>query len=348
LHSSAVNKIILSFDYEIYFDGSNHLEALLENTYKILASARQNKSKLVFFIDVFYLIKLEENGLFLHFNKLKDQINNIIKDGHELQYHLHPHWINAQFNKENDHWKYDQLEYSLSDIIKIYGKSFAFDKFKLGVDRMKEWFNYEPLAYRAGGLSIDQNQEDLIELLIQNKFEFDSSVMPGLYLQGKFLNIDHRSAPKKEIWDIGDSFLNESKNPNSILKEVPIMTLNSNEIPLVNRIITSIKYRTLSALSAKDDSVIENIGNPFDLGINQSIHPNSITFDKSKSADTLLLKHFTKYFFKKNSNLMCILSHPKSFLNQSFDVFSVYLKWIDKNKNNYVLSGFSDIVSSEK
>ena len=71
-----MNKIILSFDYEIYFDGSNHLEALLENTNKILASARQNKSKLVFFIDIFYLIKLEENGLFLHCNKLKDQINN--------------------------------------------------------------------------------------------------------------------------------------------------------------------------------------------------------------------------------------------------------------------------------
>ena len=343
-----MNKIILSFDYEIYFDGSNRLDALIFNTNKILRNAKETKSKLVFFIDIFYLIKLEENGLIEHFSKLKSQISEMILKGHEIQYHLHPHWINAQYNKENDHWKYDQSEYSLTDIIKIYGKSFAYDQFNLGVEKMKEWFNYKPLAYRAGGLSIDQNQEDLIELLKENKFVFDSSVMPGLFLKGKFINIDHRSASKKEIWYIDGSFLSESKNPNLTLKEVPIMTINNDDIPFANRIITSIKYRAVSALSAKDDSVIENIGKPFDLEINQSIHPISITFDKSKSADTLLLKHFTKYFFKKNASLMCILSHPKSFLNQSFEVFHIYLMWIDKYKDLYTLSGFSDLIESEK
>ncbi len=345
-----MNRIILSFDYEIYFDGSNRLEALILNTNEILKRAKESNSKLVFFIDIYYLIKLEENGLTNHFDKLKNQILEMINEGHEIQYHLHPHWINAQYNKEKDIWKYDQLEYSLTDIIKIYGKTFAYDKFNKGVIKMKEWFNYKPLAYRAGGLSIDQNQGELLELLIENKFEYDSSVMPGLYLHGKFIHIDHRLAPRKAIWTIYDSFLSETNtlNKKNSIKEVPVMTIEKNDIPFTDRMITSIKYRAFTALNAKDDSVIENIGRPFDLEINKSVYPISITFDKSKLADILLLKYFTKSYFKKDANIMCILSHPKSFLNQSFEVFNTYLKWVDKNRNKYIFSGFSDILKSEE
>lgn len=345
-----MNRIILSFDYEIYFDGSNRLDSLIQNTDEILKSAKKSNSKLVFFIDIYYLIKLEEYGLSSHFDKLRNQILEMIDKGHEIQYHLHPHWINAQYNKDKDLWKYDQLEYSFNDIIKIYGKTFAYDKFNKGVNKMKEWFAYKPMAYRAGGLSIDQNQGELLELLIENKFEYDSSVMPGLYLQGKFIHIDHRSAPKKAIWNVDDTFLSESKTSSidSSIKEIPVMTINKFDIPLSDRIMTSLKYRAISAIIAKDDSLLENIGRPFDLEINQSTYPISITFDKSKLADILLLKYFTKTYFKKNANIMCILSHPKSFLNQSFEVFNTYLNWVDKNRNKYIFSGFSDILKSEK
>jgi hypothetical protein len=260
---------------------------------------------------------------------------------------LHPHWFNAEYNQETDFWNFHQTEYSLSDIIRVYGKEFAYSKFNFGVRKMKEWFDYKPLAYRAGGLSIDQNQKDLINLLKENKFHFDSSVMPGLFLDGKFIHIDHRAAPQKDIWSIDVDFFTEMKPSRSHIVEIPVMTILKEEIPMVDRIITSVKYRTISALSAKDNSNLENVGKPFELEITKSLYPISITFDKSKTSDILLLKYFTKAFFKKDTKLLCMLSHPKSFLTQSYEVFSAYLMWLDKNKKNYSLIGFSDLVKSE-
>ncbi len=337
-----MNKIILSFDYEIYFDGGNNYEALLESTDKIISISKVHHAKLVFFVDVLYFVKLEENGLNKALSTLKNQINGLIQNGHEIQFHYHPHWINAKYNQSENKWIFDKTEYSYADILKKYGSQIAESHFNNAYKKFVEYFGIQSNTYRAGGLSINESQSELIKVLLLNNFKFDSSVMPGLKITGNYLNLDHTKVPSTNTWNISSSsgfFATESGNE-SVLTEIPIMSINKNRIGMIKRAYTSFKYRILGISSSKSG---KESGKPFDLEIKETIYPTSITFDKSTSADIVLLKHFTNEYFDFKNQIMCILSHPKSYLDQSYSVFSKYLKWLNKNKQSYSIIGFSDL-----
>jgi hypothetical protein len=340
-----MNKVILSFDYEIYFDGSHNFERLLSNTDEILQIAKKYENKLVFFIDIYYLIKLEENSLSEIYRQLHNQIQLILQNGHDIEYHFHPHWINSKYEKESSTWIFDPSEYSLSDIINKYGKEYASEYFNKGIKKMETEFGYIPCAYRSGGLSINQNQSDLIQLLIDNKFKYDSSVLPGLFMDGTYIHTDHTNAPRTAWWNIGtdSGFLNESKSLSSKLIEIPIMSMRKNALPMYKKILTSIRYRISKIINSIFNKNSEVTGNTLNLGIKKTKSPNSLTFDKSRIQDIMLFKIFTSNYFNNEITVMCILSHPKSFYQQSFQVFESYLKWLNNQKNKYAVSGFKDL-----
>lgn len=340
-----MNKVILSFDYEIYFDGTQNYERLLSKTDGILQIAKKHGNKLVFFIDIFYLIKLEENGLNDVYYQLNNQIQQILQNGHDIEYHFHPHWINSKYEKETSSWIFDPSEYSLSDIINKYGNDYASEYFNKGIKKMETAYGYIPCAYRSGGLSINQNQSDLIQLLIDNKFKYDSSVLPGLFMDGIYIHSDHTNAPKAPWWKISidSGFLNESKNLASSLIEIPIMSIKKNALPLYKKILTSLRYRVTKMFNSIIYKNKELIGHTLNLGIKNIKKPNTITFDKSSIQDILLFKVFTSNYFNSEITIMCVLSHPKSFYKQSFQVFESYLKWLNNHKKKYIVSGFKDL-----
>lgn len=338
-----MKQIILSFDYEIYFDGGNNYETLVSNTNKILSIARKNRTKLVFFIDVLYLIKLEEFGLKDAWTILKSQVDDISKQGHEIQFHFHPHWINVKYDDIENFWTFDKTEYSFSDISEKYGLDFAMKSFESAYEKFKDYFKVDSIAYRSGGLSINSHQKEMIELLIKNKFKFDSSVLPGLRYKGKYLNADHSNSPLKNHWKIDPSngFFTESIGASAYVTEIPVMSLEKDKIKFANRIYTSIVYRMYNMFSNRRATNTES--KPIDLNLTETYYPTSITFDKSANSDIVILKHFTREYFRLNNQIMCILSHPKSFLNQSFEVFEKYAKWLNLHKKAIKVSGFNDI-----
>lgn len=337
-----MNKIILSFDYEIYFDGGNNYEALIESTDKILSISKESNVKLVFFIDVLYFVKLEENGLFEALSALKNQISNLIQKGHEIQFHYHPHWINAKYNQTSNDWIFDKTEYSYSDIQKKFGSQIAESHFNFAYKKFIEYFGVQSNTYRAGGLSINEAQSELIDILLLNNFKYDSSVMPGLKISGNYLNVDHTNVPDTNTWNISreTGFFTAANTNGSGITEIPIMSIYKKKIGMIKRAITSVKYRILGVSSSKSG---KESGKPFDLEIKETTYPISITFDKSTNADIVLLKHFTSEYFDFKNQIMCILSHPKSYLDQSYLVFSKYLKWLNKNKQLFSVIGFSDL-----
>lgn len=335
-----MNKVILSFDYEIYFDGGNNYEALIENTEKILSLSKKNDTKLVFFIDVLYLVKLEENNLSKAWSVLKNQVSEMSSAGHELQFHFHPHWINAVYDSKSDQWQFDKTEYSFSDIKNKYGIESARRSFNSAYQKFKDYFGKESCAYRSGGLSINESQNNLIDLLLDNDFKYDSSVMPGLKISGKYLNVDHTKYPNKNIWkiDSDSGFFEECKNDKCLI-EVPVMSIQNSKINIFKRAYTSLFYRLYSVAGSKAG---KESGKPFNLEIEDTLYPTSITFDKSTLPDIVLLKHFTDVYFSLDNSVMCILSHPKSYLDQSYKVFENYLQWI-KAKSNVSIVGFEDL-----
>jgi peptidoglycan/xylan/chitin deacetylase (PgdA/CDA1 family) len=337
-----MNRLILSFDYEIYFDGTNEYQNVLKNTKHILEICRKRNVKLVFFVDIYYLIKLREECLDDIADKVSGQLREIIYSGHEIQYHLHPHWVHAKYSHSDNRWNYDPNEYSFSDLVNRYGKEFAYDCFRKGFECIEEISGVKPIAFRAGGLSIDQSQKELCELMTRYKMKFDSSVMPGLVKTGRHIDIDHREAPLKSSWLINPEtgFLKDSAE--GFIIELPVMTITKKELDPFRRISTSLKYRLLGKIPSyiSDDTSSKT----FDLAVEYSSHPISITFDKSSKRDLLLLKFFSNEYFSKRGNVMCILSHTKSFINQSFETFDSFLEWVQSDSGKISIVGFGDIM----
>lgn len=336
-----MKRVILSFDYEIYFDGKNNYQALIENTNRILNISSEYSIRLVFFVDMAYLQRLSATGQKDAFNEICVQLRTIKELGHELQYHYHPHWINAKYNAESNTWSFNPTEFSFSDMVDKYGFQKAKEDFNSTYWFFKVIIQSESNAFRAGGLSINNHQDLFIQTLTENAFKFDSSVMPGMKMRGKYLNIDHTSSISKSYWNFGKQkgFFSDSDNESDTLIEIPILTLDNKKIAFFDRIVTSIKYRILYFLKPRRT---QYLGGTFDHEIEEVNFPTSITFDGAGIADLIIMKHYTKEAVKQGKSLFCLLSHPKSFQKESFLLFNAYLKWI-KSRRDFLIIGYKDI-----
>ena len=78
-----MNKVILSFDYEIYFDGKNDYQTLITNTSSILSIAKMHSIKCVFFVDSYYLIQLKHFKLDEAYEAIVNQIKQIQEAGRQ-------------------------------------------------------------------------------------------------------------------------------------------------------------------------------------------------------------------------------------------------------------------------
>ncbi len=334
-----MRKIILSFDYEIYFDGKNNYQSLISNTHEILRIADRHSIKCVFFVDAFYVYQLKKANLETAYDDICNQLKTMQSKGHELQYHFHPHWLNAVYVSDKNEWQYNKSDYSYSDLVDQYGIEKANEAFEIGLNCFEQISQTKSIAFRAGGLSVQGAEAALIDLLVKHGFIYDSSIMPQLQIEAKYLNIDHSSSPNKDLWMIDQSFLIES-NKTSRLTEIPLMMLDTSKSSFLTSLPVSILYRLLKVFEIKPKANHIN-GKPMDLNIQKVSYPESITFDLSSGADSLLMKHCTKLFFSQKRTLMCMISHPKSMERPSLLTMNTYCKWLKKQAIQPI--GFSDL-----
>src|ERR1700739_3552615 len=100
--------ILFTFDYELFLgkkSGSVN-RCVLEPTQKLLAIFSEYKiSGAIFFVDTTWLIRLKEvafnnSAAKKDFEKIVEQLRDVVSRGHYVFPHLHPHWINASYLPE--------------------------------------------------------------------------------------------------------------------------------------------------------------------------------------------------------------------------------------------------------
>lgn len=114
-----MKNIILSFDYELFFgDKSGTIEkTLIEPTNQLMEAMEKVGARGNFFVDYLMFKYLEQNedqrsadDLAL----LKKQVKDMVRRGHRVELHLHPHWVDAKYNGDGT-WDYsDYSHYMLS------------------------------------------------------------------------------------------------------------------------------------------------------------------------------------------------------------------------------------------
>src|SRR5690606_25811383 len=98
--------LILTFDYELYGDGSGDVfQHMIDPTNRILSVCDENNIKTTIFFEVLEYLKIKkewEAGNQMGYIKnpveaIKIQLQEAARNGHDIQLHVHPQWVNAKF-----------------------------------------------------------------------------------------------------------------------------------------------------------------------------------------------------------------------------------------------------------
>jgi len=232
-------KLILTLDYELLGFGSGDVfKHMIEPTDKLLAICDKDDIKITIFFEVLEYLKIKEewnSGNTMGYSKnpaeaIEKQIKEAYRNGHDIQLHLHPQWINAEYNDgwkvDNDYWRLPEVQkdncaWSIEELLQM-GKSKIEEIVKI-IDP-----NYNCNIFRAGGYNVCPSAE-ICEAMRKTGFIADSSVIPGAYLDDGLSYYDFRaSSVDQPFWIVnGDNLQNHSNEyiKGKSIIEIPVFSL---------------------------------------------------------------------------------------------------------------------------
>lgn len=203
---------ILTIDYELFLGSRTGSveKCMVEPAYKLAEILDTNNSKMTVFWDILHYYRLTE--LQNDYPEIKndkklidEQISFLISKGHDVQLHLHPHWLDAAYKEGKWKFIYDRFnlhalseEENVGKIDTILG---CITISKQLMERVISKYSpgYNVTAFRAGGYLIEPFLK-LKKAFEQNNIFVDSSVLSGLSYDNPVNKYDFRNYPDKNYY----------------------------------------------------------------------------------------------------------------------------------------------------
>lgn len=232
--------LIISNDWELFGDGSGEyfeiqhkpLEALL----KVIG---ERDAKLTLMAEIgqqFAHRALSNRNLWAQ--EIADAWDEILKsavrEGNDVQMHLHPQWLDAEFKDGKWHLNFNKWAVSSLSAAEMQ-EVFAKGKSYLEALLRPMTSDYECLAFRAGAYCIQPSMA-VIEKLRGVGFLCDTSVVPGMYNPPL---VDFRKAWSNIMpWYANAADVNRNcQNENGLL-EIPICSYTGTDVPMLRRYVS--------------------------------------------------------------------------------------------------------------
>ncbi len=325
--------LLLTYDYELFLGNRSGSvdECLLKPTYQTLDILKKYNAKAIFFVDTTYLLQLKT---YFHIKECKDdfekvihQLQQIIKTGHYVFPHLHPHWLDAEYLRESNEWKLNKIEKYRFHLLTADERKQIFDG---SIQLLKEIIHpitpeYKIDCYRAGGWCL-QPFADFKPFFDKHQFKYDMSVMKGFYLFSEVQFFDYSNAPSKDIYTFQDDVLIE--NPNGHFKQFSISSIwINNPIRVADKIWLKYLYKI------KRDHTFNRgqgqIAVASDMRKPASVNGQDILNSKKERISIELLSaiKLPAYFdYLKKHDYMHFISHPKMLTQHNHKTFDRFLK----------------------
>lgn len=337
---------LISADHEIFF-GKNYKpekELLIDTTYKLMDILDNYQIPLTLFTDVCSVFKYRSLGLDNYPLLMDEQLKQAIEKGHDVQLHLHPHWINSIY--QDGEWIFDKSKYKLHDfgfngndninassIIRT-GKEYL-ERLLQEIDN-----NYQCIAFRAGGWCL-QPEKELMRTLLENEIYIDTSIYKGGYINTKTHYIDYRKLPKNVNWYI-DPLEGLKKSSASGIFEIPIGTITKSPYMYYQKIKN--KRNRQKYLKTEINGVPigfeklnfrKKILNKINNFLN---YPIMFSFDHATCNELL---DFIKYYVKRldyqnNDYFISIIGHPKVLNETNLHEIDKFCKSVKQNYGDIV------------
>lgn len=341
---------ILTIDYELFLGNitGSVRKCMIEPVYELADIMDTNDSKMTVFWDILHYYRLTQ--LESEFPELKndrklidEQISYLISKGHDIQIHLHPHWLDAEYINGEWRFKYDRFNlHSLSEeenpekIDTILG-CITISKQLMEKEIRKYIPAYNITAFRAGGYLIEPFNK-LKNALELNNIYIDSSTLPGMTNYNPVNKYDFRNYPSLNLYHFDNGPAEFSKNGK--FTEIPITTM---DIPihknLLFALIRRLKYRSLESgrLGTSSD---ESVNNKKKSALKKIIALLTKPKQTAFTTDGNFAERFN-YMYRNVKNNSTMILHPKLLNEHSLNILSEKLTKNDIkfiSINNYLNS----------
>lgn len=187
--------LALTHDWELRGDGSGDIEQIqfapLRRLLEMYAKAGARTTILPDLMQQirFRRLQKEHPELRLAANQWDEQAGEALRQGHDIQLHLHPHWLNGKY--ENGQW---QLAGDWS--ILNYDRETAWAMLAEGKQYLENLLQpidptYRCVAFRAGALAAAPS-DHLFHSLVSLGIKLDVSIAAGLFVDDQKLKLDYR------------------------------------------------------------------------------------------------------------------------------------------------------------
>jgi hypothetical protein len=344
-------KLILTFDHELPLGGirTSYKEAMFDPTYRLFDLADTLEVPVVLFTDVLCGIRYKEWDNSSFYRPYVQQLRNAILKHHDVQLHLHPHWLTTSFENKSF---LPSRDFKLADF--KANKTYSIDNIiKKGVDFLKEVCmeanqDYGCIAFRAGGFNIEKATQEIITSLYKNGIRFDSSIVKGYYFRSGLSEVNYLHMPSAPNWFLGFEG-NLRKEAKDGILEIPVASIPKTpfEIP------TRFKLKKLSNRAPRDHGFQIHEGNPADLKskIKMMFSARMLSFDNyTLSVDYLMkiLEYNVRKYREYDTVILSIVGHPKSMGDYSFFLMESFVKKVRQKYPDAEFITFSKLTEELK
>jgi len=336
--------LVITTDYELFGNGSGDVKNCMINPTDLMMELLDKYgAKLTVFAEMMEYWKIKEainEGLLSvkDYNpclEIEKQLKKMIFNGHDVQFHMHPQWVDAIFHDGRWHlnykyWRTPLVPGGLGNVKRSDSLIGLFSQGKKCLEKLGKSVNknYECIGFRAGSYCI-QPHKLVFEAMEKTGFVFDSSVFPYGFERSRYSYYDFRKITNANPYRPNPKDIS-LHDPNGPIVEMPIYSRNL-YLPL---------SFTYSLLPKKYMSPKGCVGHGFNKKKMKREKPN---FKRVKRWDFCMMNHIGLKTFllsglsekKKDINVLIMTSHPKSYNNNAnFERFLKFAKRIvDKNEN---------------
>lgn len=329
-------KFLLTFDYEIAF---GHMRAseksvLFDPTEALLKVLASQSVPATFFADTLSLDAYEnrEAAARSYVDDFCAQLQRARAQGHDVQTHLHPHWIGAQWDVSAAQWRLEFKHYAFGGIVAAQGLGAARAALQRAHARVADIRGSVPIAFRAGGYSTLPHENVYVQALADLGYRYDSSVNPFRKQHGAVHAYDYLAVPQRSSWPITVRTGFGRVAQGGVLTEIPLANLPRtvrNQVGYQWQRVWKQRNPAARQLRRSLDSLIHASGARDEAAqtVDQAI---GLSFDMTTVYDVpRMLWHTQRYLdshAEESTTYVCLIGHPKSLYPPCLAALSAYIQ----------------------
>jgi hypothetical protein len=336
-------RLFLTFDHELPLGSlkTSYKKALFDPTERLFESAKRNEVPITLFTDILCALRYQQWDRQGFFEPYASQLQKAISLGHDVQLHLHPHWLTSNYE---DGVVIPSGDYSLAHFDN-YNELSISEIVNKGTRLLEEICrktnsNYNVLAFRAGGYNIEPGSKEIFSQLVKNGIQYDSSVVLKYYFASSLSVVDFRKLPPKPNWFIrsdGDF----RKSADSGIFEIPVAAIPKTpfEIP------TRFKLRHFAHRAPESHGTMVHEGKPGSKlqQLRMLFSARMLSFDNhtlSAKYVMRILDYNVQKFSRSETLNLATCSHPKTMGDYSFTLMEQFIEMARKKYPEIEFSTF--------